>query len=54
MLQIQALVIVAILLSYTLTAHLIQRYKIRFLHESVVAIFLGIVTASILKYVLSI
>ena len=39
-----------ILVIYILTAHYIVVKRIRFLHESVVAILMGIITATVLKY----
>lgn len=47
----EALIVVLILVSYILTAHFIAVKRIRFLHESVVAIAMGIVTALLIRYV---
>ncbi|CAD8174885.1 unnamed protein product [Paramecium pentaurelia] len=51
MFQVEALIVVIILVSYILTAHIIAVKRIKFLHESVVAILMGIVTALFIKYI---
>ncbi len=40
-----------ILIVYVLTSHVIENHRIPYLHESSIAILMGIVTAAIAKYV---
>lgn len=40
-----------ILVIYVLTSHIIENRKIPYLHESSIAIFMGILTSVISKYV---
>ena len=49
--HVEALIFVIILLVYVLTSHIIENRKIPYLHESSIAIFMGILTAVTSKYV---
>ena len=49
--SVEAFIFVIILVFYTLTSHVVQFKKIPYLHESTVAIFMGILTAAFAKYV---
>jgi len=50
-LHVEALIFVIILVIYVLTSHIIENRKIPYLHESSIAIMMGILTAIISKYV---
>jgi hypothetical protein len=49
--HVEALIFVVILVIYVLTSHIIENRKIPFVHESSIAIIMGIVTSVISKYV---
>ena len=49
--HLEALIFVIILVIYVLTSHIIENKKISYLHESSIAIIMGILTAVISKYV---
>jgi hypothetical protein len=49
--HVEALIFVIILMIYVLTSHIIENKKIPYLHESSIAIIMGILTAVISKYV---
>ena len=49
--HVEALIFVIILVIYVLTSHIIENRKIPYLHESSIAIIMGILTAIISKYV---
>jgi len=50
--HVEALIFVFILMVYVLTSHVIEKRKIIYLHESSIAILMGIITAIVSKYVL--
>ena len=49
--SLEAFIFVIILIFYILTSHLIEVRKVPYLHESTMAIFMGILTAAFAKYV---
>ncbi len=49
--HVEAFIFVIILIIYVLTSHIIENKKIPYLHESSIAIIMGILTAIISKYV---
>lgn len=50
--HVEALIFVLILVVYVLTSHIIDNKKIPYLHESSIAIIMGVITAVVSKYVL--
>lgn len=49
--SLEAFIFVIILIIYILTSHLIEVRKVPYLHESTMAIFMGVLTAAFAKYV---
>ena len=49
--SLEAFIFVIILIIYILTSHLIEVKKVPYLHESTMAIFMGVLTAAFAKYV---
>lgn len=50
--SIEVLIFATVLAIYVLASYYIKRWEFTFLHESTVAIFLGFITALVLKFVL--
>ena len=49
--HVEAFIFVVILIIYVLTSHIIENRKVPYMHESSIAILMGVVTAIISKYV---
>jgi hypothetical protein len=49
--HLEALIFVIILVVYVLTSHVIENKKVSYIHESGIAIVMGMLTAFISKYV---
>lgn len=50
--HVEAFIFVIILIVYVLTSHVIENRKVPYLHESSIAILMGVLTAGISKYVM--
>jgi sodium/hydrogen exchanger-like protein 6/7 len=50
--SVEALIFIIILVFYVLTSHIVEFRKIPYVHESSMAILMGIITAAIAKYAL--
>lgn len=49
--DVEAFIFVIILVVYVLMSHVIESKKVPYLHESTIAILMGVMTAVIAKYV---
>lgn len=49
--HVEAFIFVIILMVYVLASDLIENKRVPYIHESAIAILMGIITAVILKYV---
>lgn len=50
--SVEAFIFIIILVFYVLTSHIVEFKKVPYLHESSMAILMGIITAAIAKYAL--